>query len=165
MQKKKKKKNEFCLDCGKNMFRWTKKNHLGHFDWNCLGSRYPIPPNTQNMAILAENICLRLKVMLRGSKLWVNLTLDVTGVLFRFIGTHFDHNLYIIRILIFFFFPIGPHWAMQKFWTPPKGGSIFFIDYYLSLLFVTPFNVLEVGRKLSQNCPIYHPSLTQVWCW
>ena len=37
---------EFCFDCGKNVFQWTKKNHLGHFDWNCLGSRYPIRPNT-----------------------------------------------------------------------------------------------------------------------
>ena len=23
---------EFCFDCGKNVFQWTKKNHLGHFD-------------------------------------------------------------------------------------------------------------------------------------
>ena len=37
---------EFCFDCGKNVFQWTKKNHLGHFDWNCLGYRYPIRPNT-----------------------------------------------------------------------------------------------------------------------
>ena len=39
------------------------------FDWNRLGSRYPIRPNKQNMAILAENKRLRLKVMLRGPKL------------------------------------------------------------------------------------------------
>ena len=37
---------EFCFDCGKNVFQWTKKNHLGCFEWNCLGSRYPIQPNT-----------------------------------------------------------------------------------------------------------------------
>ena len=37
---------ELCFDCGKNVFQWTQKNHLGHFDWNCLGSRYPIRPNT-----------------------------------------------------------------------------------------------------------------------
>ena len=37
---------EFCFDCGKNVFQWTKKNHLGHFDWNCSGSWYPIRPNT-----------------------------------------------------------------------------------------------------------------------
>ena len=22
------------------------KNHLGHFDWNCLSARYPMRPNT-----------------------------------------------------------------------------------------------------------------------
>ena len=43
---KKKKKIEFCFDCGKNVFQWTKKNHLGHFDWNFLGYRYPIRLNT-----------------------------------------------------------------------------------------------------------------------
>ena len=48
-----------------------KKNHLGHFDWNWLVSRYSIglQPNTQNMAILAENRHLRLKVMLKGPQL------------------------------------------------------------------------------------------------
>ena len=68
---------------GKIVFQWTKKNHLGHFDWNCLGSRYSIRPNTQNMAILAENRCLRLKVMLRGPKLWVNLILNVIAIHLR----------------------------------------------------------------------------------
>ena len=29
-----------CFDCGTNVFQWTKKNYLGQFDWNCLGSRY-----------------------------------------------------------------------------------------------------------------------------
>ena len=43
-----------------------KKNHQGHFDWNCLDSRYSIRPNTQNMAILANNRRLRLKMMPRG---------------------------------------------------------------------------------------------------
>ena len=60
---------EFCFDCGKNVFQRTKNNHLGHFDLNCLGSRYPIQPNTQNMAILAENRHLRLNVMVRFPKL------------------------------------------------------------------------------------------------
>ena len=100
------------------MFQRIKKNHLGHFDWDCLGSRYPIRPNTQNMAILAENRRLRLKVMLRGPKLRVNLILNVIGVRLRFIGTHFDHNRFIIRIFIFGF-SVGPYAAMQKFWTPP----------------------------------------------
>ena len=71
---------EFYFDCGKNVFQWTKKSHLGHFDWNCSCSRYPLWPNTQNMAILAENRCLRLKVMLRDPKLWVSLILNVIGV-------------------------------------------------------------------------------------
>ena len=29
-----------------------KKNLQGHFDWNCLGSRYSLRPSPQNMAIL-----------------------------------------------------------------------------------------------------------------
>ena len=91
----------FVFDCGKNVFQWTKKNHLGHFDWNCLGSRYPIRPNPLKMAILAGNRHLRLKMMLRGPKLWVNLILNVIGVRLRSTGTHFDHNRYIIRIFIF----------------------------------------------------------------
>ena len=52
------------------------------------------------MAILAGNRHLRLKVMLRGPKLGVNLILNVTGVHLRSTGTHFDHNRYIIRIFI-----------------------------------------------------------------
>ena len=100
---------EFSFDCSKNVFQWTKKNHLGHFDWNCLGSRYPIRPNTQNMVILAENRRLMLKVMLRGPKLWVSVILNVIGVHLRFIGTHFDHNRYIIRIFIFFYRSLWSH--------------------------------------------------------
>ena len=94
---------EFCFDYGKNVFQWTKRNHQGHFDWNYLGSRCPIRSNTQNMAILAENKRLRLKVMLRGPKLWVNLILNVIRVRLGFIGTHFDLNPYIIRILFLLF--------------------------------------------------------------
>ena len=92
------------------------------------------------MATLAENRHLRLKVMLRGPKLWINLILNVIGVRLRFIGTHFDHNRYIIRIFIFWF-SIGPYGAMQKFWTPCTGGfQIFvFIKYHSNWLLVTPF--------------------------
>ena len=32
-----------------------RKKHLGHFDWNCLGSRYAIRPYTHSKAIVAEN--------------------------------------------------------------------------------------------------------------
>ena len=76
------------------------------------------------MAIVAGNRHLGLQVMRRGSKLWVNLILNVIGVHLRFTGTHFYHNRYIIRIFIFvFFFSIlGPYGAMQKFRTPCTGG-------------------------------------------
>ena len=60
---------EFCFNCSKNLFEGTKKSHLGHFDWDCLGSRYPIRQNTQNMDILAGNGRLRLEVMLRDPTL------------------------------------------------------------------------------------------------
>ena len=69
------------------------------------------------MAILAGNRHLRLKVMLRGPKLGVNLILNATGVRLRSTGTH----LTIIDILLefsFFGFSIGPYGAMQKFRTP-----------------------------------------------
>ena len=130
-RKAKNKNFEFCFDCDKNVLQWTKKNHLGHFDWNCLGSWYSIRPNTQNMAILAENRRLRLKVMLRGPKLWVNLISNVIGIRLRFIGTHFDHNRYIIRIFIFWF-SVGLYGAMQKFRTPYRGGS----RIYFSLIII-----------------------------
>ena len=127
--------SEFCFDCGKNMFQWTKKNHLGHFDWNCLGSRYSIRPNTQNMAILAEKRRLRLKVMLRSPTLWVNLVLSVIGIRLRLIGTHFDHNRYIIKIFIFWFF-YRSLWSHAKVLDPPYRGfqNLFFINYHFNLL-------------------------------
>ena len=62
-------KNKNFEFCGKMYSNELKKNHLGHFDSNFLGSWYPIQPNTQNIAILAKNRHLRLKVMLRGPKL------------------------------------------------------------------------------------------------
>ena len=48
-----------------------------------------------------------------------------------------------------------------KSFGPPVQGvpKIFFLNYYFNLLLVTPFHVLEVGKKLNQNFPIYHPSL------
>ena len=114
---------EFYFNCGKDVFQWIKKNHLDHFDWNCLGSQYPMRPNTQNMAILAENRHLRLKVMLRGPKWWVNLILNVILVCLRLIGTHFDHNRYIVRIFIFWFFYRSP-WSLAKLSDPLyRGGS------------------------------------------
>ena len=45
----------FVLIAIKMCSKWTKKNHLGHFDWHYLGSQYPIRQNTQNMAIFTEN--------------------------------------------------------------------------------------------------------------
>ena len=121
---------EFCFDCGKNVFQWTKKNYLGHFDWNCLDLRYPIRPNTQNMGILAKSRHLRLKVMLRRPKLWVNLILNVIGVRLRFIGTHFDRNRYIIWIFIF--------WSLWKSEKVSDRGIQIFLNHYFNLLLVTP---------------------------
>ena len=147
---------EFCFDCGKNVFQWTRKNHLGHFDWNCLGSRYPIRPNTQNMAILTENRRLRLKGMLRGPKLWVSLILNVIGVRLRFIGTHFDHNRYIIRILIFWFF-CRSLWSHAKVADPLYRGFQNVFSHKLLFQFgvSNPFNVLEVGKtKFSNLSPL-----------
>ena len=85
------------------------------------------------MAILAENRHLRLKMMLRGPKLWVNLILNVIGVRLRFIGTQSE--------FLVFGFSIGPYGAMQKFWTPPpyRGVPEFVsINYYFNLMLVTP---------------------------
>ena len=115
------------------------------------------------MAILVENRRLRLKVILRGPKLWVNLILNVIGVRLRFIGTHFDHNRYIIRIYIFLFF-YRSLWSRTKVSGPRTGGVPEFSFHKLLFWFVVsnPFNVLEVGKKLDQNFPIYHPSLLLV---
>ena len=107
---------EFCFDCGKNVFQWTKKNHLGHL----YGQIHRIWP------VLAENRHPRLKVMLRGPKLWVSLILDVIGVRSRFMGTHFDHNRYIIRIFICWFF-YRSLWNHAKVSDPLYGGVPGFI--------------------------------------
>ena len=148
----KKENFEFCFDCGKNVFQLTKKNHPGHFDWNCLGSRYPIWPNTQNMATLARNRHLRLKVMLRGPKLWVSLNLNVRGIRLRFIGTHFDHNRYIIRIFIVWFFyrSLRSH---AKILDPRTGGfqNCFFHKLLFWFVVSNPFNVLEVEKKIKSK--------------
>ena len=79
------------------------KEPLGHFDWNSSGSWYPILPNTQNMAISVENRHLRLKEMLK-SKVLSQFNFKCHWGSFEFIGTHFDHNRYIIRICIFLFY-------------------------------------------------------------
>ena len=151
------------------MFQWTKKNHLGHFDWNCLGSRYPLRPNTQNMAILAENRHLRLKLMLRGPKLWVNLILNVILVRLRLIGTHFDHNRYIIRIFIFWFF-YRSLWSHAKVLDPLYRGVPEFCFHKLLFKFVVsnPFQVLEVGKKVKSkffNLSPLPTSMAAHRCW
>ena len=91
------------------------------------------------MAILAGNRHLRLKVMLRGPKLRVNLILNVIGVCLRSTGTHFDHNRYIIRIFIFRV-SYRSLWIHAKDSDPLYRGvpKIFFVNYYFNLLLVTP---------------------------
>ena len=89
------------------------------------------------MAILAENrFKVGLKVMLRGPSCESNLILIVLGVRLTFIGTHFDHNRYIIRIFIFWFF-YKSLWSHAKVSDPCTGGGsiiYFFINYYSNLL-------------------------------
>ena len=85
------------------------------------------------------------------------LNFNVIGVGLRFIGTHFDHNQYIIRIFIFCFY-IDSYGAMQSFLL--QGGSRNFFSKIIIFVGSEPFNVLEVGgKKLNQNFTIYHPSL------
>ena len=119
---------EFCFDCGKKCVPMNWKEPPRSF-WLEL-FRFFVPYTTKytKYGLSAENRHLRLKVMLRSPKLWVNLILNVIGVRLRFTGTHFDHNRYIIRIFFFFcWFSIGSYGAMQKFQTPVQGGSrIFF---------------------------------------
>ena len=98
--------------------------------------------------------------MLRGPKLWVRLILNVIGVRLRFIGTHFDHNRYIIRIFIFLFFLQVPMEPYKSFGLPSGGYRIYFsliIIFYL--LLVTPSIFQKWGKKLNQNFPLHHPSL------
>ena len=127
------------------------------------------------MTILAENWRLRLKVMLRGPKLLVNSILNAIGVCLRSIGTHFDHNRYIIRIFIFLFFVFWfcfvlflffytSLWSNAKVSDPLYRGfpDFLFINVNFNLLLVTPslfFFFFFFGKKLNQNFPIYHPSL------
>ena len=53
---------------------------------------------------------------------------------------------------------------MQKFSDPLYTGfrKYFFVNYNSNLFFTNPFHVLEVGKKLNQNFPIYHPSLVSL---
>ena len=77
-------------------------------------------------------------MMLRSPKLWVNLILNFIGVRLRFIGTHFDHKRYIIRIFIFWFF-YRSRWSHAKVSDPLYRGfqNLFFINYHFNLLLVT----------------------------
>ena len=111
------------------------------------------------MAILAGNRHLRLKVMLRGPKLWVNLILNAIGDHLRFTGTQFDHNRYIIRIFIFWFF-YRSLWSHAKVSDPLYRGvpKILFRKFLFLFVVSNPFHVLEVGKTLNQNFSIYHPS-------
>ena len=63
---------------------------------------------------------MRLEAVARGTKLSVNLVLNVMEVSFKFIGTHFDHNQ---NINIFFlFFALISHralWGYAQFSDPP----------------------------------------------
>ena len=56
------------VDCGKNVFQWSKKNHLGHFDWNCLGSQYPIRANTKKYGHFSWMCCINLYSNIANNK-------------------------------------------------------------------------------------------------
>ena len=60
-------------------------------------------------------------MVVRGTKLSVNLILNVIEVRFRFIGTHFDHNQNIIKILIFCL-SHRSLWGHVKVSDPPYRG-------------------------------------------
>ena len=61
------------------------------------------------------------------------------------------------------FWPCWPCGAMQKFRTSFSGCSkIFFRNLLFWFVDSNPFNVLEVGKRINQNFPIYHPSLVVV---
>ena len=116
------------------------------------------------MAILAGNRYLRLKVMLRGPKLWVNLILNVIGVRLRSTGTHFDYNRYIIRIFIFWVF-YRSLWSHAKVSDPLYTGvpKIFFRKLLFEFVVSNPFHVLEVRKKIKSKffnlSPLPTPSL------
>ena len=104
------------------------------------------------MAILVGNRHLRLKVMLRDPKLWVNLILNVIGVRLRSMGTHFDHNRYIIRIFILGVF-YRSLWSHAKVSDPLYTGvpKIFFRKLLFEFVVSNPFHVLEVGKKIKSK--------------
>ena len=70
---------------------------------------------------------LRLKVVESGKNLPVNLILNVIEFCLSFIGTHFDHNQNIIKILFIylfiFAFPVGP-WVICTNFGPPVGVAV-----------------------------------------
>ena len=70
------------------------------------------------MTFLAEKMRMRLKVMLGVVS---QFNFKCHRVRLRFIGTHFDHNGYIIRFFIIIIFSISPYGAMEKFWTIRTG--------------------------------------------
>ena len=92
---------EFCFDCGKNVFQWTKKNPPRSFWLELFRFSVPYMAKYLKYGHFSWNRHLRLKLMLKGPKLSFNLILNAIGVRLRSTGTHFDHNRYIIRIFIF----------------------------------------------------------------
>ena len=110
------------------------------------------------MAIFAGNRHLRLKVMLRGPKLWVNLILNVIGVHLRSTGTHFDHNRYIIRIFILGIF-CRSLWSRAKVLDPLYTGvpKIFFRKLLFEFVVSNLFHVLQVGKEIKSKFPKLSP--------
>ena len=104
------------------------------------------------MTIFAGNRQLRLKVTLRGPKVWVNLILNVIGVRLRSTRTHFDHNRYIIRIFILGVF-YRSLWSYAKVSDPLYRGvlKIFFHRLLFQFVVSNPFHVLEVGKKIKSK--------------
>ena len=108
------------------------------------------------MTILAGNRHLRLKVMLRGPKLWVNLILNVIGVRLRSTGTHFDHNRYIIRTFIFGVF-YRSLWSHAKVSDPLYRGvlKIFFRKLLLMSVRRTSFKDSSTYRSVLTACLLF----------
>ena len=105
------------------------------------------------MVILAGNRHLSLKVMLRGSKVWVNLIFTVIGVRLSFTGKHFDRNRYITRIFIFgAFFFYRSLWSHAKVLDPSQGVPKYFFRKLLFYFVVSnPVHILEVGKKIKSK--------------
>ena len=117
---------------------------------------------------------LRLKTVVRGTKLPINLVLNVIEVRFRFIGTHFDHNQNIIKIFIFFPFPQVHMGLCTSFGPPYRGVAVTWYNFFWHPWHHTILiHNLRVGKNKSSDFVIYHPSLVthafmktiDVWSW